>query len=56
MHPITSIENVRDALERAEKLGAADIEEACTVAAQELGIDVETVRDVAFQVREGEPA
>ena len=49
---ITTIEKVREALERAEQLGAASIEEACTAAAQALGISVEAVRDVAYQVQE----
>lgn len=43
MHAIITIKAVREALERAEQLGAADIEEACTVAAQALGIPVEAV-------------
>lgn len=46
MHAIITIKAVREALARAEQLGAADIEEACTVAAQALGIPVEAVRDV----------
>jgi hypothetical protein len=39
---------VQAALARAEQLGAADIEQACAVAAQALGIPVEVVREVAY--------
>lgn len=49
---IVSIEKVRAALARAEQLGAESIEEACQAAAQALGIEVEVVREVAYEVRE----
>lgn len=47
---VIPIEKVHAALARAEELGAADIEEACTAAAQALGIAVESVREVAYEV------
>jgi hypothetical protein len=47
---IVSIEKVRDALARAEQLGAGSIEEACHAAAQALGIAVEAVRPVAYEL------
>lgn len=50
MITITPIAKVRAALERAEQLGAKDIEEACESAAQALGIDVEVVRGVAYEM------
>lgn len=46
---IVRIEKVREALARAEQLGAVDIEQACAAAAQALGIQVEAVREVAYQ-------
>lgn len=49
---VIPIEKVRAALARAEELGAADIEEACTAAAQALGIAVESVREVAYEAAE----
>lgn len=50
MVTIVSIEKVRAALARAEELGAVDIEHACVIAAQSLGIAVEAVRPVAYEV------
>lgn len=47
---IIRIEKVREALARAEQLGAADIEQACAAAAQALGIQVEAVREVAYEL------
>lgn len=46
---VIHIDKVRAALARAEELGAADVEEACTAAAQALGIAVESVREVAYE-------
>lgn len=51
---IVSIETVGAAIARAEELGAESIEEACQVAAQALGIDVEAVGPVAFEVSTSE--
>lgn len=45
-------DKVREALARAEKAGSADIEEACAVAAQSLGIPVEAVREVAYELEQ----
>ncbi|NDZ11531.1 hypothetical protein C7T35_01210 [Variovorax sp. WS11] len=47
---VIPIEKVRAALARAEELGAAGIEEACAAAAQSLGIAVESVREVAYEL------
>lgn len=53
-YTVTKIEAIKNkveaALERAEGLGTASIEEACRSAAQSLGIPVEVVRDVALAV------
>jgi len=43
-------DKVRAALDRAQDLGAASIEEACTTAAQLLCIPVESVREVAYEL------
>lgn len=51
---IVRIEKVREALARAEQLGAESIEEACQAAAQALGIEVEAVRPVAYEVSTSE--
>ncbi|MBT2299217.1 hypothetical protein J7E70_01945 [Variovorax paradoxus] len=45
-----SKDKVRAAIARAEQLGARDIEQACATAAQSLGIPVELVREVAFEL------
>lgn len=47
---VIPIDKVREALARAEELGAADVEEACAAAAQALGIAVESVREVAYEL------
>jgi len=47
---IVSIQKVRAAIARAEELGAESIEEACQAAAQALGIEVEAVRPVAYEL------
>lgn len=48
MGPIVRIEKIREALERADHLGADSIDEACTSAAVALGIPVEMVQAVAY--------
>ncbi|WP_159053649.1 hypothetical protein [Variovorax sp. PMC12] len=45
---IIPFEKINQALEQAEKAGAPDIEAACQQAAAELGVPVETVREVAL--------
>lgn len=45
---IIPVEKITKALESAEKAGAADIEAACRMAAAELGVPMDTVRDVAL--------
>lgn len=47
---ITPKEKVRDALDRAQDLGASSIEEACAAAAQALGVPVDVVREVAYEL------
>lgn len=47
---VIPIEKVRAALARAEELGAENLEEACAAAAQALGIAVESVRPVAYEL------
>jgi hypothetical protein len=46
---IVSKDKVRAALDRAQDLGASDIEECCAVAAQALAIPIEAVLEVAYE-------
>jgi hypothetical protein len=44
---------IRAALDRAQDLGALSIEEACASAAQSLGVHIDLVREVAFELTDG---